>query len=790
MLFVLTLYADETKIQPDKTVKESKAATYIEVSDVPASASQVIVDIKDISKVLEAQKEVMEIHTSLPAYLDSMETLLEDPNNQQLETNTVPELLKKENEWNVYLKQFEKWNSVLNKRIDMFEAKKKILQNYAQLWQETSKNAKTLLAPEAIIDQVTDVLERIERLRISSKKRYDSLLTDSNAINGMILDLKELLNKLKEAMSTVTNRIFYQNELPLSDLFSEKGFTTLSYFSTIYRTMHEKMNSFVIYYKDNTTKLYFFASYSLILFIFTMIFYYKYRRKTLFIHNDSYREKKYFFILRPISSFLILMVLMNVFMFEDIPQTAKQFQFLFLLLPIFRIAQTLIPKATRKYLYAYALLYCLSLIERYAIDTSLDARIFSITLSTGLFVFIFMLVKNRILDSISHAFILKFIYKIFVLLGVLLVLAIGVDIYGATLLASRITHSIFIAMYGSILFYVLTVILTGYLIVLLRRRIASSSLLMDNFTKSVEKNTVLLIKTVMLFWWFLVVSRSVGLFDTLMQFKDSIMALSWMIGTTTISVTSIFDFILIILLTWFVVKFLNIILEVEVYARFKFARGVPTAITTVLNYTIVISGAFIALSSLGISSEQFTLVFGALGVGIGFGLRNIIANFVSGIIMVFERPIQIGDTIEINSTMGTVDHIGTRSSTIKTFDGSEVIIPNADFISKEITNWTLSDKRRRKTLLFKVAQNADIRKVLKIMERVVNSHPDVIKDPEPLATFLGFGEYYLEFKLYFWLHENLIMAQSDIAIDIYESLQKEGIAMPTPKQEFLQHGTD
>lgn len=158
--------------------------------------------------------------------------------------------------------------------------------------------------------------------------------------------------------------------------------------------------------------------------------------------------------------------------------------------------------------------------------------------------------------------------------------------------------------------------------------------------------------------------------------------------------------------------------------------------------------------------------------------------------MVFERPIQIGDTIEINSTMGTVDHIGTRSSTIKTFDGSEVIIPNADFISKEITNWTLSDKRRRKTLLFKVAQNADIRKVLKIMERVVNSHPDVIKDPEPLATFLGFGEYYLEFKLYFWLHENLIMAQSDIAIDIYESLQKEGIAMPTPKQEFLQHGTD
>jgi len=359
------------------------------------------------------------------------------------------------------------------------------------------------------------------------------------------------------------------------------------------------------------------------------------------------------------------------------------------------------------------------------------------------------------------------------------------DLYGATLLSYHITNGIFIAIFASIIFYVITIILTGYIVIILRRRIASGSNKIEEFSKNLEHATVFFIKSFMLFWWFLVLTKATGLYSYLLILKDNFLALSWTIAITTISIQSIFDFTTIIVGTWFLIKITHIFLEVEVFHRFKFPRGVPTAISTVLNYIIVLTGTFIALSSLGISTEQFTLVFGALGVGIGFGMRNIVANFISGLIMVFERPIQIGDTIEINNTMGNVQGIGTRSSTIKTFDGSEVIIPNADFIAKDITNWTLSDERRRKTLLFKVAQGTKIRKVLSIMDNIVLAHPDVLKDPAPMSTFLGFGEYYLEFKLYFWLTENLIMAPSDIATDIYEALEEAGIEMPMPKQEWV-----
>ncbi len=308
--------------------------------------------------------------------------------------------------------------------------------------------------------------------------------------------------------------------------------------------------------------------------------------------------------------------------------------------------------------------------------------------------------------------------------------------------------------------------------------------MLDKYSRNIEKSTKFLIKSWMFLWWLLIVVKMLGIYPHLLMLKDKTLALSWTISQTTISVQSIFDFLFIVLVTWFLARFTRSLLEVELFARFKFPRGVPTAILTTLNYIIVISGTIIAFSSLGVTPQQFTLIFGALGVGIGFGLRNIIANFVSGIIMVFERPVQIGDVIEVDKTMGSVQSIGARASTLRTFDGSEVIIPNADFIAKEITNWTLSDERRRKMIEFKVAFGSDVELILKTMKDIAISHPDVLKDPEPLATFQGFGEYYLEFKIYFWLSENLIVAHSDISIGIYKALTEAGIEMPVQSTNF------
>jgi small-conductance mechanosensitive channel len=182
--------------------------------------------------------------------------------------------------------------------------------------------------------------------------------------------------------------------------------------------------------------------------------------------------------------------------------------------------------------------------------------------------------------------------------------------------------------------------------------------------------------------------------------------------------------------------------------------------------------------------SKLGLLAGALGVGLGFGLQNIIANFVSGLILAFERPIQVGDTVEVGTVFGNVQSIGVRSSTVKTFDGSEVIVPNADLISNQVSNWTLSDKRRRMQLPVKVAFGNNPHQVLELLLKIARTHPNVLTEPEPFATFNGFGDNYLDFTLYYWITDDIFKNKTEIALGVHDLLTESGIGTPRPQRDL------
>lgn len=215
----------------------------------------------------------------------------------------------------------------------------------------------------------------------------------------------------------------------------------------------------------------------------------------------------------------------------------------------------------------------------------------------------------------------------------------------------------------------------------------------------------------------------------------------------------------------------------------RLPRGIPNAISMVVRYTLVTLGIFLALSTLGLNLGKFGLLAGALGVGLGFGLQNIIANFVSGLILAFERPIHVGDKVEIGEVLGNVKQIGVRSSTIKTFDGSEVIVPNEHLISQQVINWTLSDTRQRIKLPVKVSFDAEPEQVLEILRNVAQEHPDVLDEPEPIPTFNGFGDYFLDFTLLYWVTGNILKTKTEVALTVYRRLKEAGIEKPRPQQD-------
>jgi potassium-dependent mechanosensitive channel len=208
-------------------------------------------------------------------------------------------------------------------------------------------------------------------------------------------------------------------------------------------------------------------------------------------------------------------------------------------------------------------------------------------------------------------------------------------------------------------------------------------------------------------------------------------------------------------------------------------RGLPYAISTVLHYSILLVGFVVALGALGIDLTKITILAGAFSVGVGFGLQNVINNFVSGLILLFERPIKIGDVIEIDGTVGEVRRIGIRACVIRTGQGSEIIVPNGALISNQVTNWTFSDRARAIEVSVNVLPGADSRRVVELLKTTATSEPGVANEPAPQVYVVNFSAGAVTFQLRAWTdrYQDWARVRSDLAVAVNSALTQESIAI-------------
>ncbi len=264
-------------------------------------------------------------------------------------------------------------------------------------------------------------------------------------------------------------------------------------------------------------------------------------------------------------------------------------------------------------------------------------------------------------------------------------------------------------------------------------------------------------------------------------------------GASNITLGGVLGFWTILLGGFALSTSLRFLLREEVLKRMHMKRGIPELISTTLHYLLLLLVFLFAVNAGGVALNKFTVITGALGVGVGFGLQNIINNFVSGLILQFERPIRVADVVEVQAGLtGTVTRIGIRSSTVQTFQGAEVIIPNATFISGNVTNWTLSEAKRRLELPVGVAYGSDPKLVKALLERPAVHHPDVLTSPEPAVFFKGFGESSLDFELQFWVMQesNTVKVKSEVALEVMRLLSEANIEIPFPQRDLHLRGVD
>jgi small-conductance mechanosensitive channel len=277
----------------------------------------------------------------------------------------------------------------------------------------------------------------------------------------------------------------------------------------------------------------------------------------------------------------------------------------------------------------------------------------------------------------------------------------------------------------------------------------------------------------------------VGLLQPALSFVGTVLVTELGRGSIRISVGNLLEFIATVWVAYLFSAFVRFVLREDVYPRTRLTRGLSYAISSLLNYVIIALGFLLALGVLGLDLTKMTILVSAFGVGIGFGLQSVVNNFVSGLILLFERPIHVGDIVELGNLSGEVSRIGIRASTVRTWQGAEIIVPNAQLVTERVTNWTLSDRTRRIDLHVGVDYGSAPEKVVEVLEAVARAHPEIMQTPPPQAVFSGFGDSSINYQLRAWTNrfERWPKIQTELVVAAYAALHAAGMSFPFPQRE-------
>jgi small-conductance mechanosensitive channel len=357
--------------------------------------------------------------------------------------------------------------------------------------------------------------------------------------------------------------------------------------------------------------------------------------------------------------------------------------------------------------------------------------------------------------------------------------ALIANVLGYVGLASLLSRAIFRGAYIAVVVYAAVRVIEGLVAVALETRPLAYLRIVRRQRPLLRRRIVLVFQAIGFLFWLNLFLDLLELRTPLFERSKAILDATLTIGSLQISLGHLLAFGITVWASFLVSRLLRFSLEEEVYERFDLPRGLPYAISTLLHYVVLLVGFFVGLVALGFDMTKFTILAGAFSVGIGFGLQNVVNNFVSGLILLFERPIKVGDVIQVDTSTGSVERIGIRASVIRTMEGSDIIIPNGTLISGQVINWTFSDRQRVIVVQLNVSRSADTGRAAHLMKQAAEDHPRVAKRPAPqtYVVTLSAGSLTLELRAWTDSYEDWVQIRSDLVTEINQSLTREDIAL-------------
>lgn len=354
---------------------------------------------------------------------------------------------------------------------------------------------------------------------------------------------------------------------------------------------------------------------------------------------------------------------------------------------------------------------------------------------------------------------------------------------------------------GKILMTVgLFTVLVGYLLINAFRLTQNIYIFSDYFKESDEDRNLenlknrpdkisLLSFSVFLSGWIILIARNSYGYQRFVEPFGNMFSKTREIGDFEFSYQGVFIFFIILILSVFLAKIVSFLADDNIAKKTGSKGSVMGSWLLLLRMGIITTGIIIAFRSTGIPVDRLTLIISAIGVGLGFGMQGLVNNLISGLVLAFEKPIEVDDIVEIGLKNGKMKSIGLRSSVITTWDGADVIIPNGDLLGSHLVNWTMSNSKRRSEILLGVAYGTDLKKAKSLIQETLVNNKQVLKNPAPVIWVINFGESSIDFSIKYWV-AHFVFAndiKSDLIIEIDNILRENNIVIPFPQRDLHVH---
>ena len=491
---------------------------------------------------------------------------------------------------------------------------------------------------------------------------------------------------------------------------------------------------------------------------------------------------------RPISSWLLL-VMMGVLVVEpDAPIIVHQIALLIALIPVLRLLPPRVSEVLGPWPYVATGLYLLSLLSFLFITNPFYYRSYLLFVALlTMVMLLWLLWRSRRRARGPDAAVVEKVVRV---AGWLAAMALGAsavaNIVGNVSLAEMLIRAVLDSGYLGLVLYAASSVLSSVLRLLLARKSLARFRVVTQHAGPLLQSLTRLLRFAAGVAWVVIAMNEFRVFRPVYGAVASVLTQPIKFGELSLTPGNVVMFVFSVFLAFWVAKTVRFILQDEVLPKMSLPRGVANSVSSLSYYVLVMLGLVVALAAAGFEMSQLAIVVGALGVGIGFGLQNVVNNFVSGLILMFERPIQPGDVVEITGTSGKVREIGMRATTLTTFEGADVVVPNGVLLNEKLINWTLSDMDRRLDVNVGVAYGTDPRKVLELLMEVTTTTEGVATEPAPTILFVGFGASSLDFSIRAWTNNfgDWVKIRSNLTVRVHDAIVAAGIEIPFPQQDL------